>query len=264
MSQFFALVRHEFGMSIRRPGLWIAFGLLMAFYTGTILLPGGGPGNVDPQDEITMNTLWQYAGEFTYQFNLFLPVVVGILAADRVQRDFRLGVRELQNSSPIRPGKYILGKYTGVLASMFLPVFGWVIMLAVLLPSIGLAPFAMVYALPVASLAITLPAFAFVTAFSLACPLVMPLRVYQILFVGYWFWGNFINPEFFPTLNGTLLTAGGVLAYQGFFGGFPRIDPSQLEYTARDASLNLIVLAVCIAAVLVILYAYLRQKSRRA
>jgi hypothetical protein len=252
-------------MSIRRPGFWIAYGLLMAFYTGTLLLPGeGGPGNVGPQDVITLNNLWQYAGMFTYQFNVFLPLVVGILAADRMQRDFRLGMRELQTSSPLRPGKYIAAKYTGVLASLFLPVFIWVIALGILLPSIGLAPLGMVYALPAAALAINLPAFAFVTAFSLACPLIMPLRVYQILFVGYWFWGNFINPEVFPTLNGTLLTAGGMLAYQGFFGGFPGASSDLLEYSARDASLNQIVLAGCIAAVLVVLYAYLQQKSRRA
>ncbi len=264
MSQFFALVRHEFKMSIRRPGLWIALGLLMAFYTGTILLPGGGPGKVDPEEVITVKTLWQYAGQFTFQFNLFLPVAVGILAADRMQRDFRLGVRELQNSSPLTTAKYILAKYLGVLASLFLPVFAWVIALAVLIPSLGLAPFSFAYALPLASLAITLPAFAFVTAFSLACPLIMPLRVYQILFVGYWFWGNFINPEFFPTLNGTLLTAGGMLAYQGFFGGFPLTEPAKLEYTPVEASLNLVVLGLCIAAVLVVLHIYLQQKARRA
>ena len=263
MSQFFALALHEFRMSIRRPGLWVAYGLVMAFYTGTLLLPGSGPG-VDPQDVVTRKNLWQYAGMFTYQFNLFLPVVVGILAADRMQRDFRLGVRELQNSSPLGPGKYILGKYMGVLVSLFLPVFLWVIALAVLLPALGLAPFAMVYALPVASLAIMLPAYAFVIAFSLACPLVMPLRVYQILFVGYWFWGNYLNPDVFPTLNGTLLTAGGVFAYQGFFGGFPMIAPSELEYTARAASLNLVVLGMCVLAVLAAVYIFLGQKARRA
>lgn len=264
MSQFFNLVSHEFRMSIRRPGLWIAYGLLMAFYTATILLPEERLGIFGPEDVITLKTLWQYAGMFTYQFNLFLPVVMGLLAADRMQRDFRLGVCELQNSSPLGSVRYILGKYAGVLASLFLPVFAWVITLAVLLPVIGLAPWEMVYALPVASLAIILPAFAFVTAFSLACPLVMPLRVYQILFVGYWFWGNFISPEVFPTLNGTLLTAGGMLVYQGFFGGFPMSDPSLLEYTAGAASLNLVVLALCILGVLAAVYIFLDQKARRA
>ncbi len=265
MSQFFDLVRQEFKMSIRRPSLWIAYGLLMAFYTGTLILPNEGPGgNIDPQNVIALTNLWQYAGEFAFQFNVFLPIVVGILAADRMQRDFRLGVRELQGSTPLSLGRYIVGKYLGVLASLFLPVFVWIVALGVLLPAIKLAPWQMVYALPVAGLAITLPAFAFVTVFSLACPLIMPLRVYQVLFVGYWFWGNFLNPEFFPTLNGTLLTAGGMLAYEGFFGGFPSSSPSQLNYTAVNASLNLVVLALCIVAALAALYAYLGWKARKA
>jgi ABC-2 type transport system permease protein len=264
MSQLFALVRHEFKMSISRPGLWIAYGLLMAFYTGSLILPGLGPGSMNTEAGITPKTLWQYAGEFAFQFNLFLPVVAGILAADRVQRDFRFGVHELQESTPLGHGKYILGKYIGVLASMFLPVFVWIAAVGALLPTLGLAPWTMAYALPVAGLAITLPAFAFVTAFSLACPLVMPLRVYQILFVGYWFWGNFINPELFPTLNGTLLTAGGKLAYEGFFGGFPMVDPLPLRYNAMDASLNLIVLGLCIAAALTALYIHLTRKARKA
>lgn len=265
MSQFFELVRHEFKMSIRRTGLWIAYGLLMAFYTGSILLPDGGPGgSVSAQDTIPLANLWQYAGMFVFQFNVFLPIVVGILAADRVQRDFRLGVRELQESTPLSLNTYILGKYLGVLASMVLPVFIWIVALGVLLPALGLAPWQLAYALPVASLAILIPAFAFVTAFSLACPLIMPLRVYQILFVGYWFWGNFLSPQAFPTLNGTLLTAGGMLAYEGFFGGFPSTAPVPLEYTAVDASLNLIVLVLCIVAALVTLFVYLGQKARRA
>ncbi len=265
MLQLFDLAHHEFKMSIRRPSLWIAYGLLMAFFVGSLVLPfSDDPARVDAQNVISGANLWQYAGEYVFQFNVFLPIVVGILVADRMQRDFRLGVRELQESTPLSLGTYILGKYLGVLSSMFLPVFAWIIALGVLLPALSLAPWEMAYALPVACLAITLPAFAFVTAFSLACPLVMPLRVYQILFVGYWFWGNFISPEFFPTINGTLLTAGGSIVFNGFFGGFPARNPGPLEYTAVYASLNLIVLALCIVAVLVTLYVYIGKKAQRA
>ena len=155
-------------------------------------------GELDEGEIITMGELWKYAGRIVIQFNLFLPVVGGILAADRMQRDFRLGVRELQNSTPLSRPAYILGKYFGVLASLLLPVFLWVTAVAVALAATGYAPWAMLYAMPVACLAMTVPAFAFVTAFSLACPLIMPLRVYQILFTGYWFWGNFLNSESLP------------------------------------------------------------------
>jgi len=263
MSLFSSLFRHEFRMSIRRPGLWIAFGLLFLFFSSFMftISPGGA---LDEDEIITLQNLWQYAGRFVIQFNLFLPVVAGILAADRVQRDFRLGVRELQNSTPLSRPVYILGKYFGVLASVFLPVFLWVTALSIVLAAVGYAPWAIIYALPVVCLVLTVPAFAFVTAFSLACPLIMPVRVYQILFTGYWFWGNALNPGYLPTLNGTLLTPLGMFAYEGFFGGFPKPMPVEHGYTALDAVLNLLVLGLCILAVLFVLDRYLRWQAQRA
>jgi ABC-type transport system involved in multi-copper enzyme maturation permease subunit len=173
-------------------------------------------------------------------------------------------LRELQNSSPLSRPAYVLGKYFGVLASLLLPVFLWVLAIAVWLPATGQAPWAMVYAMPVAFLAMIVPAFAFVTAFSLACPLVMPLRVYQILFTGYWFWGNFLNPEAIPSISETYLEAAGKHVYEGFFGGFPTAMNMPVEYNALDATLNLVVLALCIVIALVVLDRYLRWQAQRA
>ncbi len=123
----------------------------------------------------------------------------------------------------------------------------------------------MLYTVPAAFLAITVPAFAFVVAFSLACPMVMPLSIYQILFTGYWFWANFIPPKLFPTLNGTLLTPSGMFAQQVFFGG-PVSEALQnaVPYTPADAIANLAVLGLCSAAALVLLDVYLGRLARRA
>ena len=259
MSRFFGVLRHEFNMSLRRPGLWIAYGLLFVFYSVTVMYPV-------PEEEVTILTdkqTWQYAGQMAFTFNLFLPVVVGILSADRLLRDFRMCVRELQESTPLHLVEYTLGKYFGVLLASLTPVLIWLWLITGLFIAFGNAPIEFFFTMTLAFFAIMVPAFAFVIAFSLACPLIMPLRVYQILFTGYWFWGNYINPEFFPTLNGTLLTVSGMYAYQGFFGGFINsVDP--LQYSASDATLNLIVLALCITAVMVVLNMYLQWQSRRA
>ena len=259
MSRLFGVLRHEFNMSLRRPGLWIAYGLVLIFYSVTVMYPV-------PEEKVTILTdkqSWQYAGQMAFTFNLFLPVVVGILSADRMQRDFRQGIRELQESTPLSILEYTLGKYFGELAASLAPVLAWVWLISGLFIAFGNAAISFLYTITLAFFAIMVPAFAFVTAFSLACPLIMPLRVYQILFTGYWFWGNYISPEFFPTLNGTLLTVSGMYAYQGFFGGFINaVDP--LQYSASDATLNLIVLGLCIAAVMVVLNVYLQWQSRRA
>jgi ABC-2 type transport system permease protein len=186
---------------------------------------------------------------------VFFPVVAGILSADRVQRDFRLRLRELQDSTPQSRHAYVLAKYFGALVSSLLPLFLWVMGIAAVLTAVGRAHASMLSAVPVAFLAITVPAFAFVVAFSLACPMVMPLSIYQILFTGYWFWANFIPPQLFPTLNGTLLTPSGMFVQKGFFGA---------HHNAADAVANLAVLGLCSAAALAFLDLYLGHRARRA
>jgi ABC-type glycerol-3-phosphate transport system permease component len=113
-----------------------------------------------------------------------------------------------------------------------------------------------------AFLAINIPASAFVVAFSLVIPLVMPIRVYQILFTGYWFWGNYLNPDVFPTLSGTLLTPGGRYALEAFFGTFNYSDGSR--YSKPEAWLNLLVLSTCVVLVLFSLDRYLAWQAAKA
>lgn len=258
MARFFGVFRHEFLMSIHRPSLWIAYGLLFSFYTLAVFWQS------DTAEKIVISTdqIWRFAGRMGFTFNLFLPVLVGILSADRMQLDFRQGVRELQLSTPLNQITYILGKYFGVLISVSLPVLIWVWFMTGLYILNGNAPLGLFYSMTLAFFSMMLPAFAFVIAFSLSLPLIMPLRVYQILFTGYWFWGNYIDQEMFPTLNGTLLTPGGMLVFQGYFGGFSANTP--LEYTATDATLNLMVLGLSVIAVWVSTNYYLHWQLRRA
>jgi hypothetical protein len=183
-------------------------------------------------------------------------VVAGILSADRMRRDVRLGLRELQESTLLSRPVYVLAKYLAALAACLFPLFLWVIAIPAVMTATGRAAADILLAVPVAFLAITVPAFAFVVAFSLACPMVMPSSVYQILFTGYWFWANFIPPKLFPTLNGTLLTPSGIFALQAFFG-----EPGR--YTKADAVLNLAVLGLCIAAVLLLLERLLQRQAQQ-
>jgi hypothetical protein len=263
MHRFTGLLRHEIRMSIRRKSLWIAYGLLFLFYT--VLLFSPPPlGERVPGEVISQAQLWPVAGRFLVAINVFFPIVVGILSADRIERDGRLGLRELQDSTPLRRPVYVLAKYLAALVSALGPVALWLMVVAVAMTTYGHAPIGFLYAVPVAFLAITVPAFAFVVAFSLACPMVMPLSVYQILFTGYWFWANFIPPRLFPTLNGTLVTPSGMYVLEGFFdvrlAGFAGVQ----THHAVDAILNLAVLGLCIAAVLLLLERYLARQARRA
>ena len=264
MRCFAGILRHEISMSLHRKGLWIAYGLLFVFHT-VILFTPPPVGEMVKGEVIAKQDVWQVAGRFLLACNVFFPVVAGILSADRVRRDFRLGVRELQDSTPLNRHVYVLAKYLGALVAFLFPLVLWVMGIAAFMAAAGRAHASMLYAVPVAFLAITVPAFAFVIAYSLACPMAMPLSIYQILFTGYWFWANFIPPQLFPTLNGTLLTPSGIFAQQGFFGG--RISEAltgAAQHTPADAVANLAVLVLCSMAALFLLDHYLGHLARRA
>lgn len=261
MSQFFGVMRHEFKMAVKRPGMWIAYCLLYLFYGFTVIRPD----NFFRASDITLSEMWKSAGATMFYVNMFMVLLGGILSADRMQRDFRLGVRELQQSSPMRLSTYILAKYLGGLSGVIAPMFVYLLSISLLFVAFGV-PLIFVGIMMVAFAAMGIPAYAFVVAFSLACPLVMPVRVYQVLFVGYWFWGNYLNPDVFPTISGTLLVANGRYILDGFFGGFPssmaNIPPT--PRTQMEAILNLALLFVIIATVLVATRFILHRKTLRA
>jgi ABC-type transport system involved in multi-copper enzyme maturation permease subunit len=259
MSQLLDLARHEFKMSIRRPGLWIANGIVFALFGLAMFVAD----SADPADIFTGNTPWREAGETVYMFNMLVPLIAGIMAADRMQRDFRLGLRELQTSTPTGRPTYILGKYIGVLLSTLLPTLIWVLALGLYAAASGHSSPAIISGILVAFVTISVPSFAFVVAFSLACPLLMPIRIYQILFTGYWFWGNFLNDQVFPTVSGTLLNASGIYAAQGFFQGtISRTEAA--PHTPLQALLNLLVLSLCATGALWALNGYLAWQAKRA
>ncbi len=263
MSQFLGIVRYEYSMSTRRWGMWVAFGLIFLLYVTRALLDASALGKLSP---IADAQLWAYAGRMAVNLNLFMPVVGGIVAADRIARDVRLGVTELQSSTPLSRWPFVLGKYVGVLLSLLTSQLLITLSLDIIMVLCGVSPMLLLYTL-IAFLVIVVPAHAFVAIFSLAFPLIMPLRVYQVLFTGYWLWGNYMDPQVFPTISNTLLTACGKYAYGGFFGGAMGsggVGYDAARYTPLDATLNLVVLAICIVAALIVLERYLAWKAHSA
>ncbi|MGB7538318.1 MAG: ABC transporter permease [Anaerolineales bacterium] len=256
MSTLFKIIGCEFNMSIRRWGMWVVFGVLCLVYLTLIV---GNAAETVPA-EYGIADWWKDAAVLAFQMNLFLPVAGGILASDRLVRDWNLNVIELLRSTPLGRRKYIFGKYIGTLFSLLAPVLLLGAVIALVCIALG-APWFYLPMLLVAFLAINVPAYAFLTVFSLACPLVMPLRVYQVLFTGYWFWGNFLNPEAIPTLAGTLLTPGGRFAMEGIFGA--NLSGPVPEHTLPEALANWFVLGLCIAAVFIVLDRYLARQERR-
>lgn len=250
MSMLAGVVRYEYAMGLRRPGLWLA----MVLASVPTLLPrvlSGPPGGA--------SNPWPVAGLQAVAANVFLPLIAGIVIADRLPRDWQLGVAELLRSTPLTRRVQIAGKYLAAVLAVLTPT-ALLIAAATLVVTLRAGSASIVAPTALAFVAVNVPAFLFVAAFSLACPAVMPVRVYQVLFTGYWFWGNFLNPKAFPTINGTVLTASGVSAAHAFFGT-PMGSASSWLPGAWFAVANLATLAACAVAVLMVLEKYLTHRD---
>ncbi|MEV4243962.1 hypothetical protein AB0J63_11180 [Streptosporangium canum] len=209
-----ATFRYEFRMQIRRPVLWIVYGLTFAAtvaafgHTYLDLNLGGDEGRAPRPAMIVSAVL----------LTSLLPIVYGCLLADRLVRDRRLGMTDVLDTTPAGRTGLLVGKYLGVCAATAVPL-----VLAYLGRAVAYAvtegePAALGWAAVILVTTVA-PALFFVGALALAGPLLMPTLLFRVLFVVYWFWGNLIPATMMPTLSHTILAprnqyvAYGILGY---------------------------------------------------
>jgi hypothetical protein len=256
LSTLAGAARYEFRMQIRRWSMWVidlALGLIMARILASLL--SHVEHGVSPHDAVLY---------WVTSVQIFLPLGFGVMLADRLVRDQRLRTQELFVTTPSPDGARLLGKYFGCMLATGTPLaliyFGGVAAIAVKLHAPG------ALALGVGTFAaVVVPGLVFVGAFSLACPLVMPVPVYQFLFIGYWFWGNLLNPGFgIPTLSETVLTPLGHYRAFGFFGSPAGTSPRGLRFTPTLASAIASTLLMLVVPVLPLVAAWGLQRWRLA
>jgi ABC-2 type transport system permease protein len=197
---------YEFRMQIRRRSVWLVFIALGLFLT-QFHQPWYRPLSTPASSAIIY---------WTGIAQSFLALAFGIMVSDRLRRDRQTKIEELLNTLPGVLGARMFGKYLGST-------------LATLIPMIAVYGAGVVYillrwhtlsALPVAIAAfaaIALPGVLFISACSIAFPAIMWVPLYQILFVGYWFWGNLLPGFVIPSLSTTILTPVGSAICTGFF-----------------------------------------------
>ena len=198
MRGLLAVSRYEFRMQVRKRSLWLAT-LPLA---GLVTLSQGEAGprylpDTAPAREVMSG--WALV------FGLMMPIAFGMVLADRLVRDRRLNTVALLESLPTGQGVLLAGKYLGGVAATALPGL-LVMVLAGGYESVHRSDPAMLGWAVLAFALVLLPGLLFVAGFALVCPLVLTAPLFRVLFVGYWFWGNALNPELLPSLAGTLLT----------------------------------------------------------
>ncbi len=248
--------RYEFKMQIRRPIVWIILPL-------GILLSLTGP--TTPWRIPADTPLVEAMTEWALLTQILLPVLFGILLADRLPRDKRIGVNELFEAMPAPAGGRFLGKYLGSTTATLVPIlafyaFGVFYLLVArgdwLALPLGLLVF----------VTVNLPGLLFVAAFSIACPAVIWTPLYQFLFVGYWVWGNLLlqGPSSglylpIPSLSHTLLTPIGFYIAGGLYG----VYTSELMATFSDGLTSIVLLVSCAVVPLYCAHQYLRWQQAR-
>jgi hypothetical protein len=197
---FAASLRYEFRMQVRKRSVWIVPALTLVLFVligGSLLRDLFDPNERPPEARTAVVGL-------AIQVHALLSIGFGCLLADRLIRDDRLRVAPILDATPSSPAARLLGKYLGAGAATAIPIvvayFGFTIAYAV---HTG-APGALGWALAACGVVIV-PGLLFVAAFALAVPLVMPAPLFRVLFVGYWLWGNLVEPDMMPTLARTLI-----------------------------------------------------------
>jgi ABC-2 type transport system permease protein len=187
--------RYEFRMQIRRRATWILFSV-----GALLLIPSISQWPNEPT-----RAPWELAGSATHHINTYLPIIFGLLLADRLARAQRLNIVELWESLPAGRGTRLWGTFLGAVCASLVPLgLVYLGLIGYIALAVGDAR-VMAWELPI-FLLMVLPGLLFVGAFSIVCTLALPVPLYALLFIGYWFWGNVVSPSRIPTITCTLLT----------------------------------------------------------
>jgi ABC-2 type transport system permease protein len=210
MRETIGVFRYEYLMQIRRWGLWVSCGLLTGFFCFFLISQPERVGQGLGTDT------WTLGASLISLMNLLAPVAAAILIADRFPRDRQLHMSEVLETALPSSWSLVAGRLLGSLLAAMTPTL-LILLAASTYLTLYLKTPATLLTLPVTFLALVLPTWLFFTAWSLIFPVVMPLRLYQVLFAGFWLWAIYINPKNLPTISNSILDPSGEYARYAFF-----------------------------------------------
>ncbi|MGH2501088.1 MAG: hypothetical protein ACRDID_01095 [Ktedonobacterales bacterium] len=220
VGQVWAATRAELVMQWRRWGFWLTFGcvtaalLLLTAQAATFLLhppatsmyARAGYTRSELNNLITLNTT-MYAA-------MFFGLVVALLVVDRLKRDQRVGMAEVQGSTPQGAIRYALGKCFGNYLATLLPTALAYVLCALLAIALGW-PILLLPKFLLAFVLVFVPSSAAAVTLTLLLSSVAPVRIVQVGFTLLWF--EFNLGLGWRALGYSILNPSGLYVYPVFF-----------------------------------------------
>lgn len=244
--QIWATIWAEIAMQWRRWGLWVAFacvaGLLLLLTTQSAIyllhLPPASMYVLQHYTPTDLTNLMIY-NTATYG-SIFLGLVVVLLVVDRMARDRRLGVFELQRASPQGYVGYVLGKFLGNYAAVLVPTF--LIYLLCALTSLALGwPLALLLKLLQAFALVFIPSSLAAISLALLLASFLPLRLVQVGFSLLWIYFNTGLGQY--GFGASIVNPSGIYVYPVFF---PLTTPMSTVYPHFKTSMQLALLNIAV------------------
>jgi hypothetical protein len=236
----FGATRHELTMQVRRPAVWVVMGLVVG-------LPYVAIEPSHPLKMLPILSSRSLMGYWAMEFNLLSPIAFALLLAGRVPRDRHLHTGELLDATPTSLTTRLWAMYLGGVLATALPIAAGMVA-ATTYEAVARRDLMVVPDGVLALMAVNLPGLLLIGAFSIIGSGLVWTPLYWILFIGYWIWGNLLNPTLAPTLSGTLLTPIGNNAASGIFGTDDHFftgsidQPPFLYPTLGDAVVSIVLL----------------------
>lgn len=261
LGQLWGTIRSEIRMQWRRWGLWLAF----AGALGLILLAtfNQGPSHLHYLQTKLHWTTAEVANDvtftITYLIDFLFPPLAALMISDRLVRDSKLAIAEMQQATPQSSGVYILGKFIGNYIAMLVPtllsllIFGLIFVVSDFPPMI-LSDLLLVFAL------VFMPVYAALIGLTLLLSKLLPLRGIQIGIPLLWLY-SMTSPFGWYTLNNTIFNPNGIHIFPVFFP-FPYIkDIHVTVYSSLENIGALLGVAIVSLTLLSALLQYRRQQS---
>jgi hypothetical protein len=247
--QVWATMRAELVMQWRRWGLWVAFGtatglLVLLTVQAALFLSHLPPTSLYAREHYTsedLNNTLIY-GTTIYGV-MFYGLVAALLVVDRLFRDQRLGMVELQRATPQGSAVYVLSKFLGNYLAMLCPVLLSYLLCALITIILGW-PEVLIQKFLLAFVLVYVPASLAVIGLTFWLTSFLPLRVVQVGFALLWVFCNI--GAGWNVLTYSIFNPNGLYVYPVFFPIFPPLPTTNPDFTTSLplALLNIAVLTL--------------------